>query len=293
MRTLFFYVVLVFGLSSYVSAQESGQYQYVQVPKEFSFLKHENQYQLNALTAFLFEKNGFKTIYEEQVPANVKPCELLKADVHSDSGLFRSKLYFTLKNCKDEVVFTSKTGVSREKDFEKSYHEALRKAFTSLENFNAEVIVDPVPVASENSQPAEVIVDPVPVSSEDDPDNSEVVVDLVVTSEEMEKAEEKSEDTAAEGASVKFEAGNAFPQLENGGTSYRLKKTPAGFDLYREGQKQKFATLLKSGGGENYLYSSENISGNAFFDTQGNLLVEYLEPNSQQLVIVKYNRKDQ
>ena len=50
---------------------------------------------------------------------------------------------------------------------------------------------------------------------------------------------------------------------------------------------------MKSGGGENYLYSSKNVSGNAFFDRQGNLIVEYLDPNSQQLVSIHYKLKAQ
>jgi hypothetical protein len=78
----------------------------------------------------------------------------------------------------------------------------------------------------------------------------------------------------------------------NGNVTYNLRSTPEGFEMFRGGDAETFATLIKSGGGENYLYSSKNVSGNAFFDTQGNLIVEYLDPNTQQLVNVIYKPKN-
>ena len=45
-------------------------------------------------------------------------------------------LKIQLKNCDGEVVYTSEEGLSREKNYKKAYHEALRMAFKFLEAKN-------------------------------------------------------------------------------------------------------------------------------------------------------------
>jgi hypothetical protein len=273
---IFVFITVLFGVITSALGQDVQDYQYVKVPEKFDFLKEENQYQLNALTAFLFDKKGYEVNFRENIPAGIDPCEVLQADVHSSSGLFRSRLYFSLKNCKNETVFTSDTGVSREKDFKTSYHEALRNAFESLEEF--------------------------------DPSKKEILIDPNVSSDEIEALEEqqreifadsavKEQETEPEKASsaekVAMETASEGKKFTNGPLSYVLKPTSNGFELFKEGDREKFATLLKSGGGNNFLYASKNISGNAFFDTSGNLVVEYLDPNSQQLVTVVYKLQAQ
>ncbi|HET8837617.1 MAG TPA: hypothetical protein VFM82_01325, partial [Flavobacteriaceae bacterium] len=74
-------------------AQEKSpnDYKYVIVPKKFDFLTENDQYKLNSLTEFLFEKYGFTAILEgEKFPDDLikNPCSALNADVHSDSGMF-------------------------------------------------------------------------------------------------------------------------------------------------------------------------------------------------------------
>ena len=60
--------------------------QTVIVPNRFSFQKTDNEYQLNVLTKFLLEKQGFKVYVESEVPAELiqQPCNALKADVKND-----------------------------------------------------------------------------------------------------------------------------------------------------------------------------------------------------------------
>ena len=275
---LFFLIVQFAG-----SAQELEAYKYVRVPEKFEFLNEENDYQLNALTEFLFEKYGFEALYKEPRPAGVTDCEVLQGDIRNDSNWFRTRLYMSLTDCHRKKVFTSEIGVSREKNYKTAYHEALREAFKSLER----VGFSPVP--------KEVIVDPV-VSAEEiekvEKDTSEaiskikeVIVDPVVPSEEIEGLEE--DEHTNEPASEEN-----FRRFTNGNSVYHLKDTPAGYDLFKTGETEKFATLVKSGSGKNFLYSSKNVRGNAFFDTQGNLVVEYLDPNTGQLLTVQYNLQD-
>lgn len=279
MKKSVFTALFLMSLTFSVTAQELDQYQYVRVPEKFDFLKEKNQYQLNALTAFLFEKFGFTALYKEPSPGGVQPCDILYATVHDDSGLFRSKLYVTLENCNKEVVFTSKTGVSREKDYKASYQEALRNAFESVEalqhRFAGEVEIDPAVSAEEKENYTE--------SSEVDSIPAKVIVDPVIASEEREQIRDVE----------KTPSGKSYAgSYTNGAVSYELKKTSVGYDLFRNGESERFARLMKSGGGENFLYSSEKLNGNAFFDSEGNLVAEYVDANSGQVISVIY-RKDQ
>ncbi len=60
----------------------------------------------------------------------------LRTDVENMKGFFITKLVVVLRNCKNEIIFASEVGESREKDFKKAYHLALRDAFKSLETVN-------------------------------------------------------------------------------------------------------------------------------------------------------------
>ena len=97
--------------------------QTVIVPNRYAFQKEDNQYQLNVLTKFLLEKQGFKTYMESEVPAELlqNPCDLLKADVKNESNMMTSKLQLVLNDCSNKTVFTSEIGKSREKEYKKSY----------------------------------------------------------------------------------------------------------------------------------------------------------------------------
>lgn len=151
---LIFYVLICFFVNSIFSQSNLNNYKYVIVPKKFDFLKEENQYRLNGLAKFLFEKYGFESImegegYPEDMVAN--RCLALKSDVIKDSGLFKTKLNIVLKDCNDRVVYTSQVGESREKEFAKAYNDALRKAFESFESVNYSYSPDTSVVATTTS----------------------------------------------------------------------------------------------------------------------------------------------
>ncbi|MFD1614639.1 hypothetical protein [Gelatiniphilus marinus] len=140
MKTKLFTTLLAcFIFTSAFSQSNLNDYKYVIVPKKFDFLKQENQYLLNSLTKFLFEKYGFSTLVEGgSYPDDFKQnrCLGLKSNVLKGSGMFKTKLTVELKDCNDQVVYTSQLGESRIKEYSKSYNEALRNAFKSFENVN-------------------------------------------------------------------------------------------------------------------------------------------------------------
>ena len=248
------------------SAQQSQNYKYIRVPEKFDFLKDANKYQLNALMAFLFEKQNYVVLYKLPAPQGVDPCEILQADVENNSNLFRSKVKVVLRDCHQQVVFSSEEGTSKKKDYKASYHEALREAFESLQDIR---------IASMN------------------PDEG---IEVQQSSSSNTKAEEKPSDTKKGGMAVKTATSSPNSSIfVNGELRYELRKSDSGYQLFKfkNGEDEKFASLTRSGGGKNFLYTSSNIQGNAYFNEAGDLIVEYIDANSGQLVSIKYRSLDQ
>ena len=137
MKTSFLSIVFVcFFITSMFSQTNLNEYKYVIVSKKYDFLKRADQYQLNSLSKFLFNKYGFEALMEgEPYPADLikNRCLALKADVLKGSGMFKTKLTIQLTDCNDRLVYTSGMGESREKEFKKAYTAAIRQAFKSFE----------------------------------------------------------------------------------------------------------------------------------------------------------------
>lgn len=136
-------LALYFVMSSMFSQVDLNHYKYVIVPKKFDFLKNDNQYQLNALTKFLFVKYGFEALYEgDSYPDDLiqNRCLGLRSDVFMGSGLFKTKLGVELKDCNDKVVYVSALGESRVKAYKEAYNLALRAAFESFETLDYEYV---------------------------------------------------------------------------------------------------------------------------------------------------------
>ncbi|MFD2543555.1 hypothetical protein ACFSSB_14580 [Lacinutrix gracilariae] len=138
-KIIFFLFIAVFTCNQIQAQININDYKYVIVPNKFDFLNEPDQYRLNTLTKVLLEKHGFTTIMEdEKFPddAVLNNCLSLKANVLNESGVFNSKLKVQLKNCKNEVVFTTAIGSSREKMYQVAYTLALRQAFRSFHTIN-------------------------------------------------------------------------------------------------------------------------------------------------------------
>jgi len=132
-------LVLVIIANTVVAQRSLNNYKYVIVPKKYDFLKSEDQYQVNSLTKFLFKKEGFESLFDnESKPQElaINPCLGLIAGVKNNSNMFTNKLVIELVNCKNEIIVTSEEGKSKQKDYKKGYQEALRNAFKSISSLN-------------------------------------------------------------------------------------------------------------------------------------------------------------
>lgn len=135
-----FSIALILGCITSTIAQKSlNDYKYVIVPYKYDFVNEKDKYQLNSLSQFLFNKYGFEAIMEDgEFPEDLikNRCLGLRSDVIKEKGMFATKLKVQLKNCDGDVIYTTKIGSTREKQFKTAYTLALRGAFEDFENVN-------------------------------------------------------------------------------------------------------------------------------------------------------------
>jgi len=114
-----------------------NSYKYILVPKQYEFQNSADQYQLNSLTKFLFKRAGFTVLFtDESFPVDLSNnrCLALIASVNNSSALLRTKMTIDLSDCYNTKIFSTKEGMSREKNYKSAYQDALRDAFTDLED---------------------------------------------------------------------------------------------------------------------------------------------------------------
>ena len=126
--------------SSILIAQKSiNSYKYILVPNQFEFQKSNDSYQINSLIKFLFEREGFNVLFENESYPNdlaFNRCLALRVNLKDYSSLFSTKMRMDLIDCNNRLIFSSKEVKSKEKDFKKAYQEAVRKSFKDIETLN-------------------------------------------------------------------------------------------------------------------------------------------------------------
>ncbi len=278
MKKTYLVIVFLIGISSVTFGQDLNSYKYVEVPEKFDFLKESNEYQLNELTKFLFEKYGFMAFMEnEERPSNLskQDCNILYADVVENSGLFRTNLQISLKDCRNNEVFLSEEGSSRDKDYKKAYYEALRNAFKYIEAINY--------TYSENKekQAAAISIQNTPKPL------VEKVVEEVVVSAIPQELPMKTE--AVQPVSSKSKKKVVFT---SGDLEFYLKQTKFGFQLFQSQMEEPFAKLTKTTSEEHFIYSTISSNGIAFFDISGNLNVEVMAKDGNSTTVKTYKLKN-
>ena len=167
-KKIVFTVLFFTAFISFSQQKSVNNYKYVIVPTQFDFLSSPDQYQLNSLTKFLFDKYGFKAfLSDEQLPEDLAKnrCLALTATVKNNSGMFTTKNKVELKDCYNNVVYTSTEGKSKQKEYKKAFQEAVRNAFKSIQalhyKYNGEIVAVEAP-----TEPTNPIKSTVPVSVE-------------------------------------------------------------------------------------------------------------------------------
>lgn len=262
MRVLF--LGLVFCLTANIYSQQSvNNYKYVIVPERFEFLKENDSYQLNSLTKFLFGKYGFTAFTSGAgLPAelNKNGCLGLRAYVNKNSGMFVTKLKIILKDCNGAVVFTSKEGVSREKDYKNAYHEALRDAFKDIKNLK---------YTYNKSDDLYFPTKDTPVKSDDASVSIEETSEQAMTS-----------------------SGNSLSYLFNE-SNFAFKKQEYGYELFqdKEGTSVSIGKIVKSTKENSYIVKAGDLSGHGYFDGFKNFVLERVNPVTNKVITDTFARQ--
>ncbi|WP_062062091.1 hypothetical protein [Aquimarina longa] len=242
---------LGFILISMHSAKAQGSindYKYIVVPKNYSFLKGDDMYQLNSLTNFLFNKYGFEAYMQgNEYPKDLKDngCKALRADLKRKSSMFVTKLTLDLIDCNGTIIYTSEEGKSREKEFKKAYHEALRDLFKSVKTLNYKYSGD----KKEDTVKKERVKSP------------EIKEKVVISS--------PSE--------------NLITYLYND-VNYIFKKQEYGYELFKKEVQVSIGKAFKSTNGQSYIVDAGDLSGHGYFDNYGNFILERINPLTSKLI---------
>lgn len=130
-KTFLFLFVLI---SSWLYSQQEIK---IIIPKQFKFQKQENQYRLNTLVKHRLTAENRQLFWADALPPQIvmAPCQAFRLEVKNSSTWLTTKVFVELIDCKGEVVFTSEEGKSSEKDFERSFTDAVTKALVSVNDF--------------------------------------------------------------------------------------------------------------------------------------------------------------
>jgi hypothetical protein len=251
-RLLLLFISLFFAANAISQNSNLSDYSYVIVPNQFDFLKEKDQYQMNSMSKFYFEKNGFNAYFAEDAP-NANRCDGLYANVEELKTILGTKLQIVIKDCNDNEIYRSQEGKSKYKEFDKTYQDALRKAFNSIEGLR--VKQKDVILLSDNSS------------------NTTVSDQTKLKKEEAELTKPK----------VSRVSGNLLPDAKfsnysNSGKTFLLRKTTEGYSLYEESANASDGLLLI---GKiivmdkvvKYMDTSGKVS-DASFDPSGNLTIK-------------------
>ncbi|MCB4807735.1 hypothetical protein LG651_05690 [Tamlana sp. 62-3] len=248
---LFFLGVSLLLCSVGYSQKNLNNYKYVVVQNKYDFLKEADQYQLNSLTKFLFEKYGFEAVLEgENYPEEMafNRCLALSSDVLKDSGMFKTKLSVQLKDCNGAVVFTSQIGESREKEYKLAYHEALRDAFKSIAILNHKY------------EPKKVVSAPTPKVKKEEIATANNEKEVARLKQELEVLKKEKEASAKAEKPIESQPKKVAPVAKSLPAKAQIlyaQETPTGFQLVDSTPKVVFK-IKKTGRKDLFLVEGED-----------------------------------
>ncbi len=275
-----------------IFSQDLNNYKYIIVPESYDILGKTNQYQLNALTKFLFEKNGFQTIMKTETwPEDLQqnPCLGVSPVLVEDSGLFVTKMRIELQDCKGMTVYKTREGKSKEKEFQAAYQESFRDAFQDLADLKYEYNyssgnAETVEKSSESSSIKEGRNITSEAKSEVVPESKSDVAHEVV-------AEEKIDLPAGSKAE-----GN-LNSLENsqwiyGDAVFELRAYNSNYALYQLNAPEPIALLLKTNKPNEFVYRSLLNSGTVSYRKNSGLEISYFDSKTNQQESLLLKSKD-
>lgn len=250
---LFFTFFTTFGQSNL------SDYSFVVVPESFEFSSEKDQFQLNSMTKYYLNKNGFNAFFQTELPS-VNNCDGLYAEVSSEGSFILTKTVLYLKDCKGNIVFKSEEGTSKKKEYRQAHQESLRDAFKSIEKLKVNQTNLIVDTSTSNVAKAAAIR----LNSKNETDNT--IATIITT-----KVNDRQQGGFNDGPLTKF----SYYKKEL--SSYLLRKFEDHFFLYLEDQNSAIGLVLlgelvKLKEGIGFLITGE-LNGVATFKNNGDIVV--------------------
>lgn len=109
------------------------------IPAKFEFQKEDNQYRINSTIKAFLKQKGFEVYLSSDVlPEGFMDynCNKVFVNAVEENTMFKTALKIEFKDCKNNLLFATNFGETREKDYAKAYNEALLLTLKSFSNAN-------------------------------------------------------------------------------------------------------------------------------------------------------------
>lgn len=231
MKYLIISVIFFFSTTAidHLAAQEErlSTFDYVVIPDRFDFQYERDQYQINSLLKFLFNKHGFHAFFPSELP-DVSRCDGLYAEIQQVNGFVWTEVSIRLLDCDGILFYQTQSGRSKLKDFAKAYSEAVRMAFESIEILG--VRQGPLEIlqkAGEDNYSDENNVDNAKLATK--PKSEQPLGNNPSTEIKNEVVQDKSE-----GVTLGLIPDVALINFKSSENTYLLRRTNLGYQWYRE-----------------------------------------------------------
>lgn len=248
------FVISLIQLNGF-SQEKINSYKYIVIPMQYEFQKSEDQYQINSLTKFLFNKYGYEAYFQnENYPKDLltNRCLALTADVVNLKGFLNTKVQIELRDCDNNLIATSQEGKAKEKAYDKAYNLAIRDAFKTFQFFNYQYKEDPaivsrgVDVSKAETKEIERLKKEVEALKEQVVENKSETV--VPNNKEVEDLEVEKEESVTPETPV---------STQNGDTTLYAQPIDGGFQVV-DTEPKKVMILLHSGASDSFMVKGKD-----------------------------------
>lgn len=132
-------LLLLMMLSLNAFSQTLNDYKMVLIPSKFSFQKEDNQYRINTTIKAYLKQKGFDAyLSTERLPEGFIEynCNKLYVNAVTEGNMFITKIKFEFKDCKDNILFVTDFGESREKEYATAYNFATIQSIKTFDKAN-------------------------------------------------------------------------------------------------------------------------------------------------------------
>tara|TARA_R110001592_G_scaffold61159_1_gene186311 strand:- start:2931 stop:3833 length:903 start_codon:yes stop_codon:yes gene_type:complete len=299
LKTIIALLFVCIGYSAYAQTN-LNDYKYIIVPKKFDSFKETNEFQTSTLIKYLFTGKGFNVVYDDALPndLNSNRCLGLMTYLQDAGNLFTTKTSIVLKDCNNNIVFTSMEGTSKEKQFKAAYTESIREAMRSFNDtdyaYNGKSEKNEAVTVSFRNDVKKLDEDKVDeMSSKESVKVEENGVDSKIVSEEATESTQYYKDNSPVDSNIKKveKETTTFKKVElkklNVDDIWYAQATNVGFQLVDSTPKVRMY-LLKSSSDTIFMGKTDTKNG-IVYQKEGNWIFEYYE--NEKLVQEELNIK--